>query len=104
MTYCICLIQENQISESSQKTLEAGIAKIVASHNLVELGDFKWIVVPEGQGWTDAKPSTSSVVTIYTPAIEQPVRVEVLNAICDLWTETTNCHINEIIASVVPSN
>ncbi|MCE2030174.1 hypothetical protein [Sessilibacter corallicola] len=104
MTYCICLIQENQIPDSSLGKLEVGIREIVSKNQLNNLSDLKWIVIPEGQGWTAAKPSTSSVVTLYTPSIEQSVRVDVLNSICDLWTKTTSCHINEIIASVVPVN
>lgn len=104
MSYCVCLIQENQIPDEHIKVLESGIHNIIADYNMDTLADIKWIVIPEGDGWTAAAPSTSSVVTLYAAPISQETRIDVLNALCDLWTDTTQCSINEIIASVIPVN
>lgn len=104
MSNCICLVQEGQISDACQTALKAGIKDIVVSNELGSDVNIAWIVVPKGQGWTAGKPSTSSVVTLMAPPIEQSHREQILTTMCDLWTNQTGCHINEIIASVVPAS
>ncbi|NIB43533.1 hypothetical protein HBA55_28250 [Pseudomaricurvus alkylphenolicus] len=102
MTYCICLLQEGQIPEHQVADLGNGIHDIAAKHSLGTEPNISWIIVPKGQGWTAGQPSTSSVVTMMTSSMEQSQRVKILNDICNLWTERTGCHINEIIATVMP--
>ncbi|BFM15651.1 hypothetical protein R50073_18340 [Maricurvus nonylphenolicus] len=103
MTYCICYIQEGQIPRDVVEQLEEGIKNIVVSNSLGSDIAFTWIVVPEGHGWTAGEPSTSSVVSLVAPPIIQSRRVEILHALCSLWMERTGCHINEVLASVMPN-
>ena len=102
MSNCICLVQEGQIADEVKDQLLAGIRGIVLSNDLGEDANIAWIVIPEGQGWTAGQPSTSSVVSMTAPPIEQSHRERVLTQLCDFWTETTGCNINEIVATVMP--
>lgn len=102
MTNCLCLLQEGQIPEDVVSVLADGITQVVRKHQLGSEVNFSWVTIPKGQGWTAGELSTSSVVTLMAPAIEQSVRVQVLEEVCGLWTDKTGCHINEIIASVIP--
>ena len=103
MSNCICLVQEGQIANDIRDRLSAGIKDIVVSNDLGEDVSIAWVVIPRGQGWTAGKPSTSSVVTLTSPPIEQTHRENVLTKLCDFWTATTGCHINEIIATLMPT-
>ncbi|BFM17003.1 hypothetical protein R50073_31860 [Maricurvus nonylphenolicus] len=103
MTFCICLLQEGQIPEDTVKQLGEGLEDIVVRNGLGEKLDISWVKIPKGEGWTAGQLSTSSIVTLMAPPIEQDLRVDVLNAICNLWTDKTDCHINEIIATVMPA-
>ncbi len=103
MIRCVCFLQEGQIPQPVVDKLGAGIHHIVTEYGLGNGVDINWIIVPKGQGWTAGKPSTSSVITLTTPPIEQPQRIEILNALCDLWTDNTGCQLNEVVATVMPA-
>ena len=103
MANCICLVQEGQIPQTTLEQLGDGIRDIVVSNSLGDDVNIAWIVIPKGKGWTAGKPSTSSVLTIAGPDIPQDHRVQALSSLCDMWSQTTGCHINEIVASVIPA-
>jgi len=103
MIKCISFLQEGQIPEHVVERLGQGIRDIVAANDLGEDVEINWIIVPQGQGWTAGAPSTSSVVTLTTPPIEQSRRVEILHALCDLWTKHTGCQVDEVLATVIPA-
>jgi len=103
MIKCISFLQEGQIPEHVVELLDRGIRDIVAANDLGKDVEINWIVVPHGQGWTAGAPSTSSVITLTTPPIEQSQRVEILHALCNLWTENTGCRADEVLATVIPA-
>jgi hypothetical protein len=101
MTICICLIQEGQISDSVRTKLERGISAVSQTYNISNEVNFAWVAIPKGDGWTAGKPSTSSVVTLHAPPLEQATREKILSELCEVWTRESGCHINEIVFSVM---
>ena len=101
MMTCYCLIQEGKISQEDMRRLEIGIEKIVEKH-LASGVKQSWVVIPEGNGWKAGEPSTTSLVLLTTPDIEQAVRIDLLGAIRDLWTEGTRSSVDEIMISAPP--
>jgi len=101
MMTCYCLIQEGKISQEDMRRLEIGIEKIVEKH-LASGVKQSWVVITEGNGWKAGEPSTTSLVLLTTPDIEQAVRIDLLGAIRDLWTEGTRSSVDEIMISAPP--
>ena len=101
MMICYCLIQEGTISSTDERQLEAGLENIVEKH-LASQVKLSWVVIPEGNGWKGGEPSTTSLVLLTTPDIEQDARTDLLQAICDLWTEVTDYSVDEIMISAPP--
>ena len=101
MMICYCLIQEGQISQEDTQRLATGIENIVEKH-LASGVNLSWVVIPKGNGWKAGEPSTSSLVLLTTPDIEQAARIDLLGAIRDLWTEVTGCSVDEIMINAPP--
>ena len=101
MMICYCLIQEGQLSQDNVSRLEKGIENIVEEY-LASGVKQSWVVIPKGNGWKAGEPSTSSLVLLTTPDIEQAARVDLLGAIRDLWTEVTGCSVDEIMINAPP--
>ena len=99
---CRCFLQEAQLSEATINALGVGIRQLVSDHGLGDKLHASWIVVPEGCGWSAGEPSRCSVVSLVTPEIEQPQRVAILTALCDLWMDKTGCAADEVLATVMP--
>ena len=100
MIVCMCLVQAGQISPLTEAALRARLdafsQKAFGSPTQVN-----WIAVPEGSGFTAAKPSTSAVVVMRAPTpVEQPLRVTLLKDLCDLWTKETGCSIDEVVGVI----
>ncbi len=101
MTICYCLIQEGQLSPEDMSRLERGINNVVEKHLHSDVNQ-SWHVIPEGNGWNAGEPSTTSLVLVATPDIEQDARADLLGAVRDLWTEVTGCSVDEIMISAPP--
>ena len=101
MMVCYCLLQAGQISPEDMRRLETGIENIVEKH-LASGVNLSWVVIPGGDGWKAGEPSTTSLVLLTTPDIEQDARVDLLGAIRDLWTEVTGCTVDEVMITVPP--
>ncbi len=101
MMTCYCLIQEGTISQEDMLRLEAGLETIVEKH-LASGVTASSVVIPKGNGWKAGELSTSSLVVLSTPDIEQDARTDLLRAICDLWIEVTQCSIDEIMVCAPP--
>ncbi len=101
MMICYCLIQEGKISPDEMLSLERGVANIVEKH-LSSGVELSWVIITEGNGWLGGEPSSSSLVLLTTPDIEQPARVDLLAAIRDLWTEITKWTVHDIMITAPP--
>ncbi len=101
MIRCSCLIQAGQIAQGQQTNLEAGLEKITQTY-FSDAADVGWTQIAQGSGFTDAKPSKSSIISMSVPAdTAQETRVDVLRAICDLWTAETGCHVDDVVATAM---
>lgn len=99
MTLCGCMVQEGQVPESQVQILEQGLGEI-SSRFFGTPVEVAWTSVASGNGWTGGRPSSTSLVVMYVPPnLDQEVRISILKAICDLWTDTTGCSISEIVAT-----
>ena len=100
MTAIMCLVQEGRIEPSTATALKDGLGAIAAK----AFGggpQINWIEVQKGNGFTEAKPSTSSLVSMPSSRpLPQQERIAIMKAICDLWMDKTGCSINEIVAAV----
>lgn len=98
MTVISCIVQEGQAAGNHVAALEEGLARI--AHDFFGFSvSFEWTTVVAGSGFTAGKPSSASLVSMGVPDdIEQERRVELLSAICAMWSETTGCHINDVVA------
>ncbi len=99
----VCFLQEGQAPAQVMAALGKGIDEIVASMGLGRCADIDWILVPEGYGWTAGAPSTTSVVSLSTPAMTQAQREGFLEAVCALWVSRTGCDVSEILATAIPA-
>ena len=62
--------------------------------------EIEWTRHAPGWAWTAGEPSTSSIVVRSVPVgFDNDRREEFLHAICDLWTKTTGCSVNEVVAT-----
>lgn len=93
-----CIIQEGQTASSKTAVLEEGLSRIAREFFDVDVR-FSWTTVASGSGFTGGKPSTSSLVSMPVPAdIKQERRIELLSVICNMWSEATSCHVNDVVA------
>lgn len=96
----LCLVQEGRITPSVSDELKANLSQLAKSALKADAA-INWIEVKEGSGFTEAKPSTSSLVSIQSNRVlETEERVSMMMAICDFWMDKTGCSINEIVAAV----
>lgn len=100
MTPCTCLVQDGQISAQTQAALRSKL-DVFTQSAFGHPAQFNWIAVPEGSGFTAAKPSTSSLVSVQAgEALAQDRRTRLLNDLCDLWMAETGCSMNEIVGVI----
>ena len=96
----LCLVQEGGIAPAVSQQLEIRLSDITGKALDTDT-QVMWIEVAKGNGFTEGKPSTSSLVSVQSPqALRQDDRIALMSEICDLWMEQTGCSINEIVAAV----
>ena len=96
----MCVVQAGQISDAVREMLASRLSQVTQAA-FGEDASVNWLEVPKGNGWTAGEASTTSVVSMSVPPMEQGDRTRLLHAICDAWAGETDCHINEIVASAI---
>lgn len=100
MIPCTCLVQEGQVPAQSETELKSRL-EAFAQRAFGAEPAINWITVPQNGGFTAAKPSTSSIVTMQANRpLEQADRVALLEEVCDLWMDQTGCSLDEIVAVI----
>lgn len=100
MTACMCLVQQDQITEDAQQTLRSEMIAF-AERSFGSKADINWIVVPSGSGFTDAKPSNSVLVSMTADrALVQEQREPLLREMCDIWMAATGLDATEVVTVV----
>ena len=98
MTACICMIQDGCVPADTRAALEQRLTGFVRDEFGTALAA-TWVTVAKGDGFTEGKPSTASVVSITAPEpLDQIRRVELLHTLNDLWMEETRCGLDEVVA------
>lgn len=100
MTTCNCIVQAGQISAETQSALRANLDRF-AQEKFGSAAEIGWVEIPSGSGYTAAKPSTSSIVSLAAnEPLEQSARIDMLKELCDLWSAETGCSLDEIVGVI----
>ncbi len=100
MTRCMCLVQAGQTPDTRQAELETVLIQF-AEQAFDKPAEINWISIAEGNGFTAAAPSTSSIVSMTAnQPLTQDRRHALLSDLCDRWMDVTGCSLNEIVAVI----
>jgi len=100
MIASMCLVQQGQISDCQQAALREAMARL-AQEAFDEALEIEWIEVARGDGFTEAKPSTSAIVQMTAPRPLSPTQREpLIRKLCDLWIEGSGLSANEVVAVI----
>ncbi len=100
MIRCMCLVQAGQAPEAKKVPLQH-LLNGFSERTFGQGADIHWVSVPERSGFTAAKPSTSSIVSMSAAEpVEQETRAALLTELCDIWMRETGCSLNEIVAVI----
>jgi phenylpyruvate tautomerase PptA (4-oxalocrotonate tautomerase family) len=104
MPHYACMVQEGQVADRSRDRLAEGLARLAAEtfdqdpHEV----EIRWVVIPEGFGFTAGKPSTSSLVARSVPTgFTDDQRRAFMLRVSDLWREVTGCHPDEVVVTTL---
>jgi hypothetical protein len=100
MIDCICVVQEGQAPDLFKGEIE-GVLNRFTTASFGQEARIAWVPVATGNGFTAGRPSTSSVVSITSNKHLSPQRREsLLRELAALWTDTTGCTVDEIVAVI----
>lgn len=100
MTATMCLVQQGQISGAQEEKLRAETSAFAQAH-FGAPADINWIVVPEGSGFTEGKPSTSVLVTMRSDRSLAPSEREpLLRELGDIWQQHAAKSPDEVVTVI----
>ena len=100
MTACTCMVQAGQISADQEATLRAETSAFAERH-FGSPGEINWITVPEGSGFTAAKPSTSVIVSVGSDRPLAPsAREPLLRELEAIWREHAGRGPDEVVSVI----
>lgn len=100
MITCTCLVQEGQAPASKEASIRTRLRAFTQTA-FDDDAQINWIIVPQHNGFTAAKPSTSSLVSLTaSSSIDQDQRARLLGELCDLWMSETGCSMDEIVGVI----
>ena len=97
-----CTIQEGIVPHEIRPRLASELARISTSFVGGNPDDVavNWIEIPHGFGFRGGKISTTSAVRgEIPPGLQQETRVELMQAIQDMWMDHTGCTTDELVVS-----
>jgi len=98
--HCTCMVQAGQISETQQARLRTE-TNIFSKRHFGSEPSIQWVEVPEGSGFTEAKPSTSVVVSMNADRSLAPSEREpLLRELGDIWIEHAQRSSNEVVTVI----
>jgi len=94
------MVQGGQISEAQQSRLRAQTSAFAEQH-FGGKPSIQWVEVPEGSGFTEAKPSTSVLVSMNADrSLEPSEREPLLRELGDIWIEHAQRGPNEVVTVI----
>ena len=97
-----CTVQEGVIPDDIRPELVSGLTGVSVSVMGASADDVnvEFTEIPRGFGFRGGEPSTTSLVRgQIPPGCEQELRVEFMQAICDMWMRVTGCSVDELVVS-----
>ena len=95
-----CTVQEGAIPEDIRPELVAGLIRVSMSVMGASNVKVQFTEIPRGFGFRGGELSTTSLVRgQIPPGCEQDLRVEFMQAICDMWQGITGCSVDELVVS-----
>ncbi len=100
MITCTCIVQAGQVSAETEAALRANL-NAFAERAFGEPAEINWRSIPERSGFTAAKPSTSSIISIAAnKPVPQPKRAALLKEMCELWVRETKRSLDEVVGVI----
>lgn len=100
MIQCTCIVQQDQAADRNRHTMHNALQQFV-NDAFKSRAQITWIPVTAGDGFTAAKPSTASIVSMTAPTPLSPSRRKsLLRRLAALWRTSSGCGINEIVAVI----
>jgi|GEM_PF-1515495 len=100
MISCNCIVQAGQISAETEATLRANL-NAFAERSFGEPAEIHWRAIPERSGFTAAKPSTSSIISMQAnQSLPQSKRAKLLREMCELWISETKRSLDEVVGVI----
>lgn len=100
MITCNCIVQAGQIPAETEATLRANLSAF-AERSFGEPADINWRAIPQRSGFTAAKPSTSSIVSMAAnKPVPQAQRAALLKEMCELWVRETHRSLDEVVGVI----
>ncbi|MEM9937249.1 MAG: hypothetical protein AAFZ91_03500 [Pseudomonadota bacterium] len=97
MIPCNCIVQAGQVSAETEAVLRANLNDFT-QRSFGEPAEINWTAIPEGSGFTAAKPSTSSIISVRANApLAQSDRADLLRELCGMWARETGRSLDEIV-------
>ena len=100
MIHCICMVQEGQIAPDQEQALRRDTADF-ASRHFGSAPEFNWVTVGKGNGFTEAKPSNSVIVSMNADRSLAPSsREPLLRELCEIWERGAGLSPNEVVTVI----
>ena len=100
MISCVCMVQEGQITPDQQAILRRDTADFAQRHFGGE-PQFNWVTVGKGNGFTEAKPSNSVIVSMNADRSLAPSsREPLLRELCEIWERGAQLSPNAVVTGI----
>ncbi|MEM7404290.1 MAG: hypothetical protein AAF458_03310 [Pseudomonadota bacterium] len=94
------MVQQKQAANRLQSVLQKSLTDFIWRNFRVQ-ASIIWMPITAGNGFTAGLPSKSSVVSLTAPEpLARARRAELLRALCDVWTQTTDGRPDELVAVI----
>ena len=97
-----CTMQEGVIGEDVRTRLADGLVAVTGTVLGTDAAEISvgFEDIPHGYGFRGGELSTTSLVRgSIEGGVEQPVRVELMTAISDMWMEISGCGVDDLVVS-----
>lgn len=100
MIAVMCISQQGQISPEAESELKAQIG-VFTQRAFAALADIDWIVVPNGSGFTAARPSTIVIASLHANrSLADDERISLLSELGAICMAQTGKSAAEIVTSI----
>lgn len=104
MIDCLCMVQEGQIAPDQETALRRETADF-ARRRFGDQPEFNWVTISKGNGFTEAKPSNSVIVSMTADrALAPSAREPLLRELCEIWERGAGLSPNEVVTVIRDPN